>query len=54
MSVISWIPGSWMVVWKKRWGNGVLTRPVSPAQMHSWYVEARSNDPGIFFAALQG
>ena len=39
---------------EKRWGNGVLTRPVSPAQMHSWYVEARSNDPGIFFAALQG
>ena len=39
---------------EKRWGNGVLTRPVSPAQMHSWYVEARRNDPGIFFAALQG
>lgn len=39
---------------EKRWGNGVLTRPVSPAQMHSWYVEARSNDSGIFFAALQG
>ena len=39
---------------EKRWGNGVLTRPVSPAQMPSWYVEARSNDPGIFFAALQG
>lgn len=39
---------------EKRWGNGVLTRPVSPAQMHSWYVEARSNDPGIFLAALQG
>lgn len=39
---------------EKRWGNGVLTRPVSPAQMHSWYVEARRNDPSIFFAALQG
>lgn len=39
---------------EKRWGNGVLTRSVSPAQMHSWYVEARRNDPGIFFAALQG
>ena len=39
---------------EKRWGNGVLTRPVSPAQMHSWYVEARRNDPDIFFAALQG
>ena len=39
---------------EKRWGNGVLTRPVSPAQMHSWYVEARRNDPRIFVAALQG
>ncbi len=39
---------------EQRWANRLLTRPVSPAQMHSWYVEARSNDPGIFFAALQG
>lgn len=37
---------------EKRWGNGLLTRPVTPAQMHSWYLEARPNDPDIFFAAL--
>lgn len=39
---------------EKRWGNGVITRPVTPAQMHSWYLEARRNDPEIFFAAFNG
>ena len=39
---------------EKRWGNGVITRPVTPAQMHSWYLESRRNDPEIFFAAFNG
>lgn len=37
-----------------RWGNGMITRAITPAEIHSWYLEAKKNDPDIFFAAITG
>lgn len=37
-----------------RWGNGVITREITPAEIHYWNAEAKRNDPGIFFAAVRG
>lgn len=37
-----------------RWGNGMITRAITPAEIHGWYREAHINDPEIFFAAING
>lgn len=37
-----------------RWGNGMITRAITPAEIHAWYAEAKKNDPDIFFAAITG
>lgn len=37
----------------ERWENGMITKEITPAEMHYWYNEAKQNDPDIFFAALR-
>lgn len=45
--------GIWLdVVTEERWGDGVLTMPVSVKAMHNWAEHAVREDPELFFAAV--
>ena len=35
------------------WGEGILTKPVSVAQMHQWAANALNSDPNCFFAGVK-
>ena len=35
------------------WGEGILTKPVSVAQMHQWAAQALNSDPHCFFAGVK-
>lgn len=45
--------GGWLdIVTRERWGDGVLTMPVSVKAIHSWAHHALRYDPDMFFAAV--